>query len=105
MSLPNAHFADAANEITYRNGARPMHDYLLLNAKEAPDQAAYIFYGREVPWRELADSTRRLAGFLREKGIGKGGGKKGRSNFSKDGSDSGSSWSPYGPGKGKGNGY
>ncbi len=72
MSLPNAHFADAANEITYRNGARPMHDYLLLNAKEAPDQAAYIFYGREVPWRELADSTRRLAGFLREKGIGKG---------------------------------
>lgn len=72
MSLPNAHFADAAKEVTYRSGARPMHDYLLLNADEAPDQAAYIFYGREISWAELADSTRRLAGFLRTKGIGKG---------------------------------
>ncbi|WP_417547753.1 class I adenylate-forming enzyme family protein [Marinobacter segnicrescens] len=72
MSLPQSHFLDAAREITYRKGARPMHDYLLLNAEEAPDQTAYIFYGREVTWKELADSTRRLAAYLKGQGIGKG---------------------------------
>ncbi|RBW49392.1 AMP-binding protein [Marinobacter sp. F3R11] len=72
MSLPNSHFADAAKDIKYRSGARPMHDYLLLNAEEAPEQVAYIFYGREISWKELADSSRRLAGFLRKKGIAKG---------------------------------
>ena len=40
-----------------------------------------------------------LPAFAKKKGLGKG--KKGR--FGKDGSDSVSSWSPYGPGKGKGN--
>ncbi|MFL1486275.1 AMP-binding protein [Marinobacter sp. LN3S78] len=72
MTLSNAHFPEAAEQVTYRHGPVPMHDYLLLNAEEAPDQAAYIFYGREISWRELAESTRRLAGFLREQGIGKG---------------------------------
>ncbi|SFR48035.1 long-chain acyl-CoA synthetase [Marinobacter daqiaonensis] len=72
MALSNANFSEAAQQVTYRNGPRPMHDYLLLNASEAPDQAAYIFYGREVTWGELAESTRRLAGFLRASGIGKG---------------------------------
>ncbi|WP_328188598.1 AMP-binding protein [Marinobacter sp. OP 3.4] len=72
MTLSNAHFPEAAGEVTYRLGRVPMHDYLLRNAEEAPDQIAYIFYGREISWRELAESTRRLAGFLREQGIGKG---------------------------------
>src|SRR5690554_5244746 len=72
MSHSSSQFADAAQEVTYRHGPRPMHDYLLLNAEEAPQQTAYIFYGREVSWHELADTTRRLAGFLRSQGIGKG---------------------------------
>ena len=41
-----------------------------------------------------------LPAFVKKKGFGKG---KGKGRFSKDGSDSVSSWSPYGPGKGKGN--
>lgn len=72
MSLSSTHFSEAAKQVTYRHGPRPMHDYLLLNASEAPDQTAYIFYGREISWRELADSTRKLAGFLKASGIGKG---------------------------------
>lgn len=72
MTLSNAHFSEAAKQVTYRNGPRPMHDYLLLNASEAPNQVAYVFYGREISWHELADSTRRLASFLRTSGIGKG---------------------------------
>lgn len=72
MSLSNGLFAEAAKQVTYRAGPKPMHDYLLLNASEAPDQAAYIYYGREMTWRELAESTRRLASFLRINGICKG---------------------------------
>lgn len=72
MSLSNAHFAEAAKQVVYRNGPRPMHDYLLLNASEAPDQAAYVYYGQEITWRELAESTQRLAGYLRANGIRKG---------------------------------
>lgn len=72
MSLSSAPFSETAKQVAYRNGPKPMHDYLLLNAAEAPNQIAYIFYGREISWQEVADSTRRLAGFLRAKGIGKG---------------------------------
>lgn len=72
MSLSSARFAEASKAVSYRHGPRPMHDYLLLNASDAPDQVAYVFFGREISWRELADSTRRFAGFLKANGIGKG---------------------------------
>ena len=72
MRLSNDHFAEAAKQVVYRNGLRPMHDYLLLNASEAPDQAAYIYYGHEITWRELAESTKRFAGYLQANGIRKG---------------------------------
>lgn len=72
MSLSNAHFSEASRLVQYRHGPRPMHEYLLLNADEAPDQIAYIFFGREISWRELAQATRKLAGYLKEHGVGKG---------------------------------
>lgn len=72
MSLSSAQFSEAAEQVAYRCGPKPMHDYLLLNATNAPHQIAYIFYGREISWQEVADSTRRLAGFLRAKGVDKG---------------------------------
>lgn len=64
--------ADVPKKVSYRSGEKPMHEYLLDNAAQMPDQAAYIFYGREVSWAELADSTRRLAAFLLERGVSKG---------------------------------
>ncbi len=72
MTSSTQSFAEDANQVTYRAGKVPMHEYLFLNAQEAPDEAAYIFYGRDVSWRELADHTRRFAGFLKAQGIGKG---------------------------------
>lgn len=72
MSLSNNQFADNEKQVKYRHGPRPLHDYLLLNASEAPDSVAYIFYGREITWNELAESTKRLAGFLRSRNISKG---------------------------------
>lgn len=61
-----------AHAVTYRHGAMPMHEYLLLNAQEAPEQSAFVFYGRELTWREVADSALRLAGYLRQQGVAKG---------------------------------
>ncbi len=58
--------------LTYRAGEKPMHDYLLDNAATAPDRTAYIFYGREVSWAEVADGAQRLAQFLKDRGVGKG---------------------------------
>lgn len=59
-------------EVIYRSGEKPIHEYLFDNARETPDQAAYIFFGRELTWQELGQSVRKLAAFLRDKGIGKG---------------------------------
>lgn len=72
MSLSNVNLSEAAQRVGYRHGRKPMHDYLLLNAAEVPDQVAYVFYGRELSWQEVADSAKRLAGYLRAQGIGKG---------------------------------
>ena len=59
-------------EVTYRQGEKPIHEYLFDNERDIPDRAAYIFYGREVTWWELGQSVRKLAAFLKDKGIGKG---------------------------------
>ncbi|MBA1148019.1 AMP-binding protein [Ectothiorhodospiraceae bacterium WFHF3C12] len=64
--------ADLATTFEYRNGEQPLHAYLADNAAEAPDRAAYVFYGREVTWSELHDAVRRLAGHLRAHGVEKG---------------------------------
>ncbi|MFV8836411.1 hypothetical protein ACNSTU_15720, partial [Aquisalimonas sp. APHAB1-3] len=45
--------ANIPRTVQYRAGAKPMHEYLLDNAREVPDRPAYIFYGREVTWHEL----------------------------------------------------
>lgn len=58
--------------VIYRAGEKPMHEYLLDNATEIPERPAYIFYGREVSWGELGQSVRKLASFLKEKGVRKG---------------------------------
>lgn len=59
-------------QVLYRAGEKPIHEYLFDNARDVPDRPAYIFYGREVSWGELADSVRKLAAFLQERGISKG---------------------------------
>lgn len=64
--------AGIPKSVAYRAGEKPMHDYLFDNAAQAPEQAAYIFYGREVSWAELADSVRRLAAYLQQRGVAKG---------------------------------
>ncbi|WP_417547752.1 AMP-binding protein [Marinobacter segnicrescens] len=61
-----------SREVTYRNGEKPIHEYLFDNERDIPDHPAYIFYGREVTWGELGQSVRKLAAFLKDSGLGKG---------------------------------
>ncbi|MCC5812075.1 MAG: AMP-binding protein [Ectothiorhodospiraceae bacterium] len=63
---------DVPRTISYRSGEKPMHEYLLENAREIPDRTAYVFFGRELSWAEVGDATRRLAAFLKSRGVGKG---------------------------------
>lgn len=58
--------------LTYRLGEKPLHEYLLDNATQKPDHTGYIYYGHIITWSELADSSLRLAHFLKLKGIQKG---------------------------------
>jgi long-chain acyl-CoA synthetase len=64
--------AGIPKNLEYRLGERPLHEYLLQNAEDFPDKTAYIYYGREITWKELADATKRLANFLSQMGIQKG---------------------------------
>lgn len=61
-----------SRDVVYRGGEKPIHEYLFDNEQAIPDRAAYIFYGRAVSWKELGQSVRKLAAFLKDKGITKG---------------------------------
>ncbi|MBI5604694.1 MAG: AMP-binding protein [Deltaproteobacteria bacterium] len=64
--------AGISKNLEYRLGEKPLHEYLQQNGRDFPDKAAYIFYGREITWKELADYTRRFANYLTGMGITKG---------------------------------
>ncbi|PWA09457.1 AMP-dependent synthetase [Pueribacillus theae] len=63
---------DLSQTLVYRGGEKPLHEYLNQNAKERPNDTAYIFYGNEITWNQLNDDTNRLVHFLKKKGIKKG---------------------------------
>lgn len=58
--------------IDYRHGRRPLHDYLRHHARETPDKAAVVWYGRRISYAELDDLSDRFAESLRARGIGQG---------------------------------
>ena len=45
---------------------------LEVAATRFPDHVAYVFFGREISYRELRDQSVKLAGWLRAQGVGKG---------------------------------
>lgn len=59
-------------ELHYLRGEKPLFEYLRANAREFPDKAAYIYYGREISWKEMDKYSDRLASFLAKKGISTG---------------------------------
>ncbi len=64
--------ADIPRRLTFSGGEVPIHEYLRLRAREMPDKAAIIFYGREISYRELDASSDRFASYLLAQGVTKG---------------------------------
>ncbi|WP_449355380.1 AMP-binding protein [Virgibacillus natechei] len=63
---------DIPEKLNYRLGEKPLHEYLIQNARDYPDQSAYIFYGNNITWSQLNDHTKRFAQFLKNQSINKG---------------------------------
>ncbi len=59
-------------KLVYREGEKPLHEYLAQNAREHPHEIAYIYYGNEITWKQLNDEVNRLAHFFKLKKIAKG---------------------------------
>ena len=59
-------------EIEFAHGPLPVHEYLRIRAKETPEKTAIIFYGREISYKELDESSERFANYLVSNGIQKG---------------------------------
>lgn len=64
--------AKLSEELVYRLGEQPLHEYLANNAKEIPEETAYIFYGNNITWSKLNEDVDKLAHFLKSKGVIKG---------------------------------
>lgn len=64
--------AGVPTELAYHLGPKPLFEYLRQNAREMPDRAAYIYYGKTITWSDLDLFSDRFAGFLHSLGIGKG---------------------------------
>jgi long-chain acyl-CoA synthetase len=58
--------------LTFEAGKQPIHEYLRLRAREMPEKAAIIFYGREISYRELDEASDRFANYLLRQGVKKG---------------------------------
>lgn len=63
---------EISEELNYRLGEIPLHEYVMQNAVDKPDQPSYVFYGNELTWKELSDQTKRFAQFLKNQGVMKG---------------------------------
>ncbi|MGA9049276.1 MAG: AMP-binding protein [Dehalococcoidia bacterium] len=59
-------------EVSYPEGEKPLFEILRDNAGEQPEKVAIVFYGREITYKELDESSEKFARFLLESGFKKG---------------------------------
>ena len=52
--------------------SQPLHAHLRRHAREKPDAAALVWYGRAISWRDLDDWSDALGAHLQSLGVGKG---------------------------------
>jgi long-chain acyl-CoA synthetase len=63
---------DVPKEVVFSEGKIPVFEYLRIHAKRTPDKKAIIYYGREISYRELDESSDRFANYLLDLGLVKG---------------------------------
>lgn len=61
-----------SEELIYRLGEKPLHEYVMQNAIDKPNQPSYVFYGNEITWKNLNNQIQRFAQFLKDQGVVKG---------------------------------
>jgi long-chain acyl-CoA synthetase len=59
-------------ELVYPHGKIPVHEYLRINAKKDPNKTAIGFYGKEISYKELDESSDRFGNYLIRNGVKKG---------------------------------
>lgn len=59
-------------QLTYRLGEKPLHEYIVQNSKDYPNKTAYVFYGSKITWKQLQEYIGRFARFLKKQGVNKG---------------------------------
>ena len=63
---------DMPKEVIFSEGKIPAFEHLRLHARRTPDKPAIIYYGREISYRELDESSDRFANYLLDLGLVKG---------------------------------
>ena len=56
----------------YRDGEKPLHEYLRAHARARPEATAYLWYGRALTWRWLDESSDAFAAVLMARGVARG---------------------------------
>jgi long-chain acyl-CoA synthetase len=59
-------------DLDYREGPKPICEYLRFHAGETPQRIALNYYGREITYAQLDQLTNRFASFLEQQGASKG---------------------------------
>lgn len=59
-------------KLSFRQGEKPLFEYLRSHARRFPEKTALIYYGREISYRELDQLTDRFANFLVKNNVKKG---------------------------------
>lgn len=67
-----AHWPAGVDEAAIRLPRQTLPEILKAVARRQPDKAALVFYGREVSFAELDDTSDRVAGWLAARGVGPG---------------------------------
>jgi len=60
---------DIPKEVVFSEGKIPAFEHLRIHARRNPDKPAIIYYGREISYRELDESSDRFANYLLDLGL------------------------------------
>lgn len=64
--------AGVPQKLEFRQGERPLFEYLRENARRFPNKIALIYYGKEIKYKELDELSDRFANYLARSGVKKG---------------------------------
>ena len=64
--------ADMPKEVILSEGKKPVFEYLRIHTRRTPEKTAINYYGREISYRELDESSDKFANYLLQLGLKKG---------------------------------